>query len=618
MRGEIRNLEDKKLEQRLRLFWAAVIIILLILGGRLWELQIRQGDHYASLAEGNRIRRIRVMPTRGVIYDRNGAEIVRSRPAFTVALVPGGIPQNAEAVLEYLSEILGLTGEELEDAIAKGRRNLYEPVRIMRDVDLSTVVAIEENRMRLPGVFIEEEWVREYLYPNFASHIIGYLGIISEEELKQFGSEYGSSDLVGKTGLEALYESLLRGESGSVTVEVNALSRPVQTVSYIESIPGSNIVTTLDRELQAVAQEAFAAHTETLRKPGDPPLKGAVVALNPKTGEILALVSQPTYDPAKLLDARERSSYYASLINSKDQPLFNRAVQGQYGPGSVFKPFIAVAMLEEKVVTADQIFNATGVSEYGVRDWIVAQGGAPFGPITLREALAMSSNHYFAEFGKEVGIDRLSVWLREFGFGSPTNVIGVTQEASGLVPDREWKRKRFSSYPIYDQAWYPTDTEQISIGQGFVTVTPLQMAVAYSAIANRGVIYQPTLVKEIVAPDGSIIYEHTPTVVKTMDVSHSTWEAVIDGMEAVITHPRGTARRIFQDFPLSIAGKTGSYEIPRQEAHALFAAFAPVDDPELVVVVIVEHGVGGASGAAPIARAVLDAYFGLYEQESSE
>lgn len=618
MRGEIKNLDDKKLEQRLRSFWAVVIIILLIIGGRLWELQIRKGDHYASLAEGNRMRRIRVMPTRGVIYDRNGSEIVRSRPAFAVALVPGGIPQNAEGVLEYLSEILDLTSEELEEAIAKGRRNLYEPVRIMRDVDLSTVVAIEENRMRLPGVFIEEEWVRDYRYPYFASHLIGYLGIISEEELKQYGPGYGSSDLVGKTGLEALYEQELRGESGSVTVEVNALSRPMQTVSYVDPIPGSSIVLTLDKDLQTTAQEAFIAHTDTLRNPGDPPFKGAVVALNPKTGEILAMVSEPTYDPARLLDARERSSYYASLVSNKDLPLFNRAVQGQYGPGSVFKPFIAVAMLEEKVVTADQVFNATGVSEYGVRDWIVAQGGAPFGRITLKEALAMSSNHYFAEFGKQVGIDRLSIWLRNFGFGSPTNVVGIAQEAAGLVPDREWKRQRFASYPIYDQAWYPTDTEQISIGQGFVTVTPLQLAVAYSAIANRGVIYHPTLVKRIIDPNGETIFEHSPIVKETVNASKATWEAVIEGMEAVITYSRGTARRVFEDFPLSIAGKTGSYEIPGQEAHGLFAAFAPADDPELVVVVIVEHGTGGASGAAPIARMVFDAYFGFNKQESTE
>jgi len=611
-------LEDTKLIQRLRYFYIFVIIIFVILAGRLWDLQIRQGDHYARLADGNRMRRVRVLPTRGVIYDRTGAELVRSRPAFTVSLVPGGIPQNSQPVLEYLSEILQLTQEELQTAIIKGRRNLYEPVRIMRDVDLSTVVAIEENRLSLPGVFIEEEWVRDYLYNDLACHVLGYLGVISESELKTYGSSYSSSDLVGKTGLEALYEQQLRGIPGSITVEVNALSRPVQTVNYVDAIPGYNIVTTIDKDLQLAAQQAFVVHTETLRKAGDPAFKGAVIALEPKTGEILAMVSEPGYEPSLLLDARERNTYYASLINNKDLPLFNRAVQGQYGPGSVFKPFIAVAMLEEGVVTPNQVFNATGVSEYGIRDWIVAQGGAPFGKITLTEALAMSSNHYFAEFGKKVGIDRLSVWLREFGFGSPTQLIGVTQEASGLVPDREWKQKRFSNAPTYEQVWYPSDTEQISIGQGFVTVTPIQLAVAYSAIANRGVIYQPTLIKRIVDPEGQVVEEHVPTVMKELDVSKSTWDAVITGMRAVITHSRGTARKAFEGFPIPVAGKTGSYEIPNQKAHGLFAAFAPVDDPQIVVVVVVENGSGGSTSAAPIARMVLDAYFGLTQKETNE
>ena len=325
-------MEDKKLEQRLRAFWAVIIVIILIVCGRLWELQIRRGTHYANMAEGNRMRRIRVMPTRGVIYSRDGRELVRSRPAFTVALVPGGIPRNAEGVLEYLSEILNLTSDELQEAIYKGRQNLYEPVRIARDVDLSTVVAIEENRLRLPGVFIEEEWVRDYLYPSFASHLIGYLGIINEQELKRFGTGYASSDLVGKTGLEAIYEQELRGVLGSVMVEVNALSRPVQTVSYVEPIPGHNLILTIDKELQEAAREAFLAHTSTLQEEGASQFKGAVVALDPKTGEILAMVSLPDYDPAKLLDARERNSYYASLVANTDQPSLTGRCKGSTAP----------------------------------------------------------------------------------------------------------------------------------------------------------------------------------------------------------------------------------------------------------------------------------------------
>ncbi|NMB39019.1 MAG: penicillin-binding protein 2 [Firmicutes bacterium] len=610
---------NKQMEQRLRTFYILAVVTALILVGRLWNLQIRRGDYYARLAEGNRMRRIRVMPTRGVIMDRNGIELIRSRPAFTVSLVPGGIPRNSQEVFDFLSEIFDLTSDELTAAIEKGRRSLYEPVRIMRDVSPSTVVAIEENRVYLPGVFIEEEWVRDYCHDGLASHLIGYLGLISEKELMEYGMSYGSSDLVGKVGIEGIYENQLRGIPGSITVEVNALSRPIQTVSYVEAVPGHNIIMTIDKELQSVAKEAFISHTKSLGDEEEEKLyNGVVVALNPKNGEVLVMVSIPDYDAARLLDPSERNSYYNALVKNKDLPLFNRAVQGQYGPGSAFKPFIAVAMLEENAVKAEQVFNATGTSQYGVRDWIVAQGGAPFGPINLTDALAMSSNHYFAKFGTDVGIDRISVWLREFGFGSQTGIIGISEEASGLVPDRDWKKQYFSGYSPSDQAWYPTDTEQISIGQGFVTVTPIQLAAAYGAIANRGTIYQPTIVKQILDPEGNVVEQFSKIPVKQLDVADETWESVIQGMQAVITHPRGTARRVFADFPISIAGKTGSYEIPNQEAHGLFAAFAPVEDPELVVVVIVEHGIGGASSAAPIARKVFDAYFGLDMQELSE
>lgn len=599
------------LERRLGIFFGILVIIVLLLVGRLWHLQVLQGNYYAGIAEGNRMRRIRVTPTRGDILDRNGEVLIRSRPAFTVSLIPDGINKQSEDVLENLSEILDLTREELNDSMKKDFRFPYEPVRLIEDADTSMVVAIEENRSRLPGVFIEEGWVREYLYNDLASHLVGYLGIINERELKTYGSTYTSSDLVGKSGVELLYEDYLRGKLGSLTVEVNALSRLVKTIGSSEPVPGHNIEMSIDRDLQEATREAFLTHTASLRQQGLEASTGTVVVLKPKTGEILAMVSVPDYEPGRLLDASKRNSYYNSLLTDPTRPLFNRALQGQYGPGSVFKPFIAVTMLEEKVVKADELFNATGVSQYGVRDWVISQRLAPFGMINLTDAIAMSSNHYFAEYGVKVGIDRLSSWLRNFGFGSPTGLVTAPQEASGIVPDREWKRQRFSSAPTYDQVWYPTDTEQISIGQGFMTVTPLQLAVAYSGIANRGTIYQPTIIKRILSPDGDVLQEHTPVVSRKLDVAPATWSAVIAGMEAVITHPRGTARTAFQGFPLSVAGKTGSYEIPGKDAHGLFAAFAPSDDPQLVVVVIVEHGFGGGSSAAPIARKVFDFYFGL-------
>lgn len=606
------GLENHEVEKRLRIFFIIVLGCLVIILGRLWYLQIVRGEEYARLADGNRMRQLRVLPPRGVIMDRNGTVLVRSKSSFTVSLVPGGFPRGSQEAMTLLSEILQLTEEELEAAIEKGRGFPYEPVRIMRNVDPATVIAIEENRNRLPGVFIEEEPVREYLFGDLASHLIGYLGIISPEELQEFGGSYRGTDLIGKTGIERTYEKELRGEVGILTVEVNALSRPIQTVSYVEPIPGHNIVLTIDHRLQEVAQRAFEEHILTLKEaPGTQ--AGAVVALNPKTGEILAMASIPGFEPEALLDTSTRNQYYPQLLKDPRRPLFNRVTQALYGPGSTFKPVTALAILEEGVYGANQVFNATGVSQYGVRDWVITNRLAPLGNITLKEALGISSNHYFADIGTKVGIDRLSKWMRAFGLGEPTGLKLYPAERAGLVPDREWKSKAFADRPVWDRDWYPSDTEQISIGQGFHQMTILQLAQIYAGIANRGEIYVPQVVREIRTPQGEVVKPFEPQLARVVEASPQHWEAVIEGLRAAVEHPRGTARNVFADFPTSVAAKTGTWEVAGSIPNGVFAAFAPVEDPEIVVVVVVEKGIGGASGAAPIARAVLDCYFSLKE-----
>lgn len=602
------SLGAKNAEKRLRVFFAVVVGCLLIIAGRLWYLQIVKGEHYARLADGNRMRQLRIMPPRGIILDRNENVLVRSKSSFTVSIVPGGFPHDAEDSVNLLCEILGLSYEELLEAIEKGKGYPYEPVRVMRDVDEATVIAIEENRTRLPGVFIDEEPVREYLHGDLASHLIGYLGIISPQELQQYGTTYRGSDLVGKSGIEQTYEALLRGEVGALTVEVNALSRPIQTVNVLEPIPGHNVVLTIDYRLQEVAQRAFMEHIQTLDE--DPGTQsGAVIALNPQTGEMLAMASLPSFYPERLLDETKRNTYYSELSKDSRRPFFNRVTQALYGPGSTFKPITAVAILEEGVLGAEERFNATGTTQYGVRDWVISSNLAPLGWITLKEALGISSNHYFAENGTKVGIDRLSKWMAAFGIGSPTGLNLMPLESTGLLPSREWKAKAFSNRPVSEQNWYPTDTEQISIGQGFHQMTPLQLAVSYGAIATRGRIYTPQVVKEIRAPSGEVISRFEPRLARQVEADPSTWEAVIEGLVAAIEHPRGTARRSFEGFPTSVAGKTGTWEVVGSVSNGVFAAFAPVDEPEILVVVVVERGIGGATGAAPIARQVMEAYF---------
>ncbi len=356
----------KSIEKRLLVLFGVFLGLLVIIVGRLWYLQMIKGDHYAHLADGNRMRQLRLMPPRGEIYDRNGVVLVRSRPSFTVSLVPGGLPPGTSAT-ELLCGLLDLSPEEYNEALQKGRSFPYEPVRIKRNVDAQTVIAIEENRFNLPGIFIEEEPVREYLYQDLASHLIGYLGVISPSELKKYGLTYRGSDLVGKSGIEQTYEEILRGQTGTRTVEVNALSRPIRTVNTLEPIPGHNITLTIDTRLQAVAQQAFLEHILTLKdEPGSQ--TGGVLALNPRTGESLVMASIPGFEPEYLIDETERNSYYLSLSRDAKRPFFNRVTQAVYGPGSTFKPVTALAILEEGVISPTDRFNATGVSQYGVKD----------------------------------------------------------------------------------------------------------------------------------------------------------------------------------------------------------------------------------------------------------
>ncbi len=617
-RGETVTLKEKPMEKRLNAFYWVAIFTLLILAGRLWYLQIVRGEHFSRLADGNRMRQVRLIPSRGIITERSGLTLARSRLAFTVSLIPGGIPADNVEVIPLLSDILGITIEELQEAIRRGRGYPYEPVRIVRDVDPATVIAIEENRRRLPGVYIDQEAVRDYHDPRYSSHVVGYLGIISEPELQALGASYRGSDLVGKSGIERYYEEQLRGVPGAITVEVNALSRPIQTVNSIEPVPGQNLRLTLDYDLQKAAFDAFETHTEVVRRTYPDAYNGAVIAMDPRTGDILAMASIPGFEPDRLLDAGERNDYYRQLVADPRQPFFDRVTQGQYGPGSTFKPVTAVAILEEGVFGVNDRFHATGVSQYGVRDWVITRGLAPFGWLDLPTAIALSSNHFFADHGAKVGIDHLSQWMRDFGLGARTGLAISPQERIGVVPDRDWKRERFASSAQYDQIWYPSDTEQVSIGQGFVTATPLQMAVVYSSIANRGTAYVPRLVAAVYCPEGELVFESEPEILHELDVSDATWTAVIKGMQGTVTQARGTARSAFDGFPLSVAAKTGSYEVPGRESHGLFGAFAPVDDPEIVVFVVVEHGGGGGSGAAPIARMVMDRYFGFDVEDEQE
>ncbi|OUN00544.1 MAG: penicillin-binding protein 2 [Firmicutes bacterium ZCTH02-B6] len=588
-----------------------LLLVLLLLAGRMWQLQIVHGEHYAALADGNRMRRLSISAPRGAIRDREGRVLADNRLAFTVSIVPGGLVEDREAVVERLGRILGRSPEEIEATLQGNQRAYpYEPLRVARDVPPEVAVAVEEQRMDLPGVMVEQEPIRRYPAGNIASHVLGYLQLASPEDLASYDG-YRTSDLVGRIGVERAYEGYLRGQRGFQQVEVNALSRPIRVLGTVPPAPGNDLVLTLDLELQRAATEAVAEQLERLKQEAGrqgPPGGGAVVVLDVKTGGVLALVSYPEYDPNKFLTG-DRGAYFAELEKDPLSPLFNRAIQGAYAPGSSFKPITLLAALERRVTTADEVYVATGVVEIGgrvFRDWTITRGLPPAGPVNAVTAMERSVNDYFYVMGSRAGVQAIAATARALGLGGSAGLDIWPQDAAGLVPDPAWKRAS------QGEIWYPGDTANLSIGQGFLQVTPLQLAVMYMGLANRGTVYEPYLVQAIVSPTGETLYRREPRLLSYLEASPSSWNAVHQGLVAVTSGERGTARSAFARFPVKVAGKTGSAQVaPGRETHAWFAAYAPADDPEVALAVLLEYGGGGGAAAAPVACRVLAAYFGF-------
>lgn len=601
-------------------FGLLALAVLLILTGRLWYLQIVKGQEYSAWADGNRIRIIPLPSPRGMIFDRNGNVLAGNRFAFTVSAVPGGLGENREVLIERLAPLLGLSEGAIEEILRTSRANYpYEPIRLLRDVGSEAVVALGEHMMDLPGILLEEEWVREYRYNAVAGSTLGYLGAASPE---QVAAGYRTTDLVGQAGLEKYYEEYLRGQDGQVLVEVNALSRPIRTIERRDPVPGHNLHLTLDIEFQALAERIMAEHIETMRSTYPDAQAGAVVVLDAKTGAVLVFASIPAYDPNRLIGP-ERSEYFRLLSSDSAAPFLHRAVRA-YPPGSVFKIVTGLAALDTGVLGPNETYNATGYHLYNKRDWSVRSGVAPAGNVDIRMALARSANDFFWEMatrpgmgGASGGIQVLADYARRLGFGAPTG-IDFSPEHAGIVPDPEWKRRALQ------EPWYPAETMDVAIGQGYLTVTPLQIAFAYTAVANRGVAYRPHLVSRIESADGEVVYAVEPEPV-TLDIGAAYWEPVVEGLRAVIQDPRGTSYRSLRwpdDTPwgeaatYDPAGKTGSAQRGENEdPHAWFAGFAPASDPEIVVVVYVEAGGSGGATAAPIARRLMDYYFGAADDD---
>lgn len=586
---------------RLSVVGGVIFITLFFLLLRLWQLQIVEGDTFRSLSENNRLRLKRTPPLRGVIYDRQGRVLVDNRPSFNVVLVPEDTPDvgaTLSALSRYVIENVAFTAGSLP---RDPRRPAYEGVVIARDVAWSTLAAVEAHQFDIPGVSIEVSTKRYYPAGALAAHLLGYVGEISPRELDRLPG-YRMGDLIGKFGIEKRLEPYLRGKGGGQQIEVDALGRRLRVLGEVEARAGKSLVLSLDLELQQKAEQALEGH------------EGAIVALDVRTGEVLAMASRPGFDP-NLFARGIKAEEWRTLIGDPLRPLNNRAIQGQYSPGSTFKVVMAAAALEKGVVTPATRFFCGGGLPFGGRVFRCWKKGG-HGSVDLRQAIAQSCNVYFYQVGQRLGITAIAEYARLFGLGRPTGV-DLDHEAPGIIPDPAWKKK------LLGAPWYAGETLSVVIGQGYVSATPLQMAVAAAAVANGGTVYRPRLVKRVLDGGGETVLEYQPEVVNEAGVKEQTLRLVREGMVEVVNGPRGTGKKARLPDVL-VAGKTGTSQfiagtrgkgtaLPRQfRDHAWFIAFAPADAPEVAVACLLEHaGQGGGAAAAPVAREVLDAYFNI-------
>ncbi|HFD87906.1 MAG TPA: penicillin-binding protein 2 [Gammaproteobacteria bacterium] len=590
-----------------------VFVILLLTGSLIWrmvELQVVETRHYSTLAKNNRVRLSPLPPTRGLIYDRNGALLAENLPSFSLEITPS-LVDNLGNTLQRLRKFLNISEEDIRK-FQKLRRSQsrYRSTPLLVGLTEEEVARFYVHRRDFPGVSIQSRTRRSYPFGAMFSHVLGHVGRINSKELEQVETaNYRGTARIGKTGIEKFYEHELHGATGFKSEEVNAQGEIIRGLSRQAPHTGTSLVLTLDLNLQQVAIEAMGDNT------------GAVIAMDPRNGEILALASLPVFDPNPFINGISTADY-ALLRDSELRPLFNRAIQGQYPPGSTIKMVTGLAALESGVTTADKRMFAKGYYQVPndarkYRDWRKEGHGW----VNLTSAIAQSSDVYFYDLAYKTGIDRLAPFFRKFGLGHRTG-IDLPGEASGLVPSREWKLKR------YKKRWFPGETLISGIGQGYMLSTPLQLARMTSCLAMRGDCPQPHLLKARIPGSPYRNPDNPDNKIKLKDAAH--WDQIIDAMTAVITSPTGTGRRISKNLQWSLAGKTGTSQVfglkedekydaetleRRLRDHALFVGFAPIEKPQIAVAVVVEHGGHGGVTAAPIARKIIDAWLGSQAQK---
>lgn len=598
----------KRSNYRLDVLAIIILLVFVALVSRLGYLQVVQGKYYGEKADGNRIRLAPIMAPRGMFYDRNGIPLVSNRPGFAVSLLPisGPVPDD---IIVKVASILNITPDEIKKKLSQ-HSGRFEPIRIKSDIGPDIVTKIEERRAELPGVVIEIQPIRNYINNELAAHLFGYVSEINDVELekaKEKSNVYKSGDIIGKFGLEKVYDRELRGIDGGNQVEVDVTGRPVNVLGRKETVPGKNLTLTIDYKIQKAAEVAIDEQLTYLQTKSEfrNAKAAAAVAMNPKTGEILAMVSRPTFNP-NLFSGGISSKDWKALNENPNNPMNNKAISGEYPPGSTFKLVTGAAALELGKVTPEEKILDTG------KHWIIPKGnseGEALGWINFKEALTKSDNVYFYEMGNRLGIDNLEKYARMFGLGVTTG-INLQGESEGLVANQRYKEK------VYGEEWYLSETFDAAIGQGFQLTTPLQVAVLMSEIANGGYRYRPYLVSKISSDKGEVIKTFAPEEVGRIQLSDRTLTLIRESLRDVALEG-GTAAQAFRDFPIAIAGKTGTAENSHGSDHGWFIAYGPYEDPRIVVVVIVEQGGFGTGSAAPIVRKIMEAAFNLNQDPAA-
>ncbi len=598
------RMEEFKGRYKYFVLFVGMAFFLLLLS--LWYSQVIKGSEYRRLSTNNCIR-IRENPAaRGMILDRKGRILADNRPCFEVYVVPEDLKVNPE-VLVKVGRMLNMDQEEIKGKIqAQKKRTPFRPVKIKSDIEWDELALLETNRVHLPGLLVDVRPRRAYHFGQLASHLIGYLGEVDENELKQSkGTPYRMGAMIGKYGVEYRWESDLRGVDGGRQIEVDALGKEIKPLRSVEAFPGNNLILTVDLDVQKVAEEAFQDKSGTL------------IAMDPRNGQILAMVSKPSFDP-DLFAGNISPEEWRFLMENPHSPLQNKGIQGQYPPGSVFKIITAIAGLETGVITPNTQMTCRGAYPYGNRDFRCWREEG-HGTINLYRAIVESCDIYFYQVGLKVGVDAIAHYAEELGLGRPTG-IDLPHEKSGVVPSTSWKKKRLGV------PWHSGETLSLAVGQGYINATPLQLLMLISAIADGGRLHLPQVVDRVEDVYGNILKDYPPVEVDQVDISEKTLRCIQEALAGAVNDPHATGWAcVLKD--VKVAGKTGTAQVIRMAQdfkrgdmdrmplkfrdHAWFAAYAPFENPVISVVVLVEHGGYGGAAAAPIAKKVIEKYLSL-------